>query len=422
MRPLRTACLCTLTFLLAVGSCPAGTVPEWLAVRDMELHGFVDGRAGLRLQDDPYEKDTPLAEARLQLDLAKNFAWGSMKLKGDLVGDAVTEEVLAELREANLLFSPLDFMDVKLGRQVLTWGTGDLLFINDLFPKDWEAFFIGRHNEYLKAPGDALKASLFFDFVNMDLVYVPIFNGSTYIDGSRISYWNSLLGRVAGRDFVFSDHERNNFPEEGEYAVRMYKNIGSIETAFYGYSGFWKTPEGMDPAAARLIYPRLAVYGASARGPLLGGIGNFEAGYYDSRQDPNGADPLIRNSEWRFLAGLERELGSDFTGSVQYYLEWMRDHDAYKSTAGLYAKDEYRHVVTLRLTRLLMNQNLHLGFFAYYSPSDEDGYLRPDIHYKISDQWSVETGGNIFLGAEDHTFFGQFKENSNVYAGVRRSF
>lgn len=90
-------------------------------------------------------------------------------------------------------------MDVKLGRQVLTWGTGDLLFINDLFPKDWESFFIGRDTEYLKAPSDAFTASLFFAPLNVDLIYVPIFNNSTYINGSRLSYWNPLLERIAGR-------------------------------------------------------------------------------------------------------------------------------------------------------------------------------------------------------------------------------
>ncbi|MHB8788349.1 MAG: hypothetical protein ACYDBT_00565 [Desulfobulbaceae bacterium] len=421
MRRLAAAVL-ALAFFLPALSCPAVGIEEVLADYGMELHGFVDGRAGLRLQDDPYEKDASLAEMRLQLDLAGNFAWGGMKLKGDLVGDGVTEEARPELREANLVFSPLAVMDVKVGRQILTWGTGDLLFINDLFPKDWESFFIGRDNEYLKAPGDAAKASLFFDLVSVDLIYVPVFNGSTYIDGSRISYWNGLLGRVAGRDFVFADHERNRFPEDGEYAARIYKNIGSVETALYGYSGFWKTPEGMDPATRKLTYPRLGVYGASARGPLLGGIGNIEAGVYDSRDDPDGGDPFIRNSEWRFLAGFERELGPDFTGSIQYYLEWMRDYDAYLPIAGPFAKDEYRHVFTLRLTKLLLDQNLRLSLFTYYSPSDQDGYLRPAIHYQLSDQWAVEAGSNLFFGIADHTFFGQFQDNSNLYAGIRRTF
>ena len=31
-------------------------------------------------------------------------------------------------------------------------------------------------------------------------------------------------------------------------------------------------------------------------------------------------------------------------------------------------------------------------------------------------------GGNIFVGADDHTFFGQFERNNNLYASVRYGF
>ena len=86
------------------------------------------------------------------------------------------------------------------------------------------------------------------------------------------------------------------------------------------------------------------------------------------------------------------------------------------------AKDRDRHVVTLRLTKLLMNQNLILSLFAYMSPSDLDAYLRPNITYKISDDWTVELGGNIFLGDTKTSFFGQFQDNTNIYAGARVSF
>jgi len=48
--------------------------------------------------------------------------------------------------------------------------------------------------------------------------------------------------------------------------------------------------------------------------------------------------------------------------------------------------------------------------------------MRPKINYKINDQWAAEVGGNIFFGSDDHTFFGQFKDNTNVYAALRFSF
>ncbi len=169
---------------------------------EIELNGFIEGRQGWRLQNDPHQKDASISEIRLQLDLTRDADWGIVKLKGDIIGDRVEEKVYGEIREVNILLSPLDYLDLKVGRQTLTWGTGDLLFVNDLFPKDWKSFFIGRDDEYLKAPSDAIKGSIFSDWVNIDLIYTPLFNGSQYIDGTRLSYGNPILGRTAGRDLI----------------------------------------------------------------------------------------------------------------------------------------------------------------------------------------------------------------------------
>ncbi|MCB2184699.1 MAG: hypothetical protein KQH63_21960 [Desulfobulbaceae bacterium] len=390
----------------------------------IDFIGFLEARNGWRLQNDDHEKDVSLAEMRMQLEFGKYLGWGELKIKGDLVADVVTHDYTGELRDLNLLFTPFDFMDVKVGRQILTWGTGDLLFVNDLFPKDWKSFFIGRDDEYLKAPSDALKMSFFFSPANIDLVYVPVFNGSSYIDGERLSYWNGLLGETAGRNYIFGDEDRVSFGRDSEYAIRAYRNLSGTEIALYNYYGFWSTPEGQDPDSLKLVYPRLSVYGASARGTLWGGVANLEAGYYDSRQDDDGDNPMVRNSEYRLLAGFEREIGQDFTGAVQYYLEWMEDYDDYKKSLppGSPAKDERRNVLTLRLTKLLMNQNLKLSFFAYFSPTDKDAYLRPKLNYKITDQLALDVGANIFVGSDEYTFFGQFEDNTNAYAGLRWSF
>ena len=109
---------------------------------------------------------------------------------------------------------------------------------------------------------------------------------------------------------------------------------------------------------------------------------------------------------------------------MQYYLEYMAEYNNYKKAlpAGQKARDRDRHVLTLRLTKLLFSQNMTLSFFCYYSPSDEDAYLRPMIKYKLTDAWLVMAGGNIFTGIKDYTFFGQFEKNSNVYGVVRYSF
>lgn len=428
------ALICSLLFtgwtwtLLAEDGLAA--LPERLG---LEVMGFADVRAGLRTQDDPHEESLSLGEARLQLDVIKAFDWATFEVKSDFIYeeakgdrnlDLETGAGAVDLREANVLFSPLSFIDVKAGRQILTWGTGDLIFINDMFPKDWQSFFLGRDEEYLKAPSDAVFVSLFPEFASIDIAYAPQFDADRYVRGERLSYWNQALGDLAGRSAVVNTEDRDQWFRDDEIAVRVSKNTAGYELSLYGYKGFWKSPEGMNPAAGRAVFPELAVYGASGRGALGAGVFSLEAGYYDSREDRDGDDRDIPNSEWRFLAGYEREIGRDFTAGIQYYLEYMDDYGQYNDDllAGWKARDRGRHTLTLRLTKQLLNQNLTLLLFARYSPSDLDAYLRPVVKYKLTDAWLLTAGGNIFLGEEDHTFLGQFEKNSNVYVGTRYSF
>ena len=393
---------------------------------DTEYHGFYELRGGYRLQNDPYEKDMSIMEGRYQFDLFSFRDWGDVKVKGDFYGDLVEEQGVFDLREANIFARPTDTMDLKFGRQVLTWGTGDLIFINDLFPKDWQSFFIGRDVEYLKAPSDAVKMSLFFDAVNLDVTYTPEFDSDRFISGERLSYWNPVVngGRLAGEDRTLSVERRREFFEEDEVALRLYRNISNYELACYGYWGYWKSPGGFNQTRSAAVFPELYVYGASLRGTVGKGIGNVELGYYDSLDDRSGDDPLVNNSEMRYLLGYSQEIGTDFTAGVQYYVEQMLDYGSYEDTlpAGMPARDEFRHVTTLRLTKLLMSQNLRLSLFTYYSPSDEDVYMRPIANYKASDQLSLEIGSNIFFGDDDYTFFNQFQNNTNLYTAVRYSF
>jgi len=399
--------------------------PDNLAslLSNLEVHGFAEVRAGYRTQNDPHEKDMSIMESRLQVDLSSFLDWADFKFKGDAVGDLVTEQGDFDTREAYIFARPLDFMDLKAGRQILTWGTGDLVFINDLFPKDWQSFFIGRDVEYLKAPSDAVKAGFFSDLANLDVAFTPQFDPDRYITGERVSYWNSSLDRLAGRDAIIHTDKPNRWFRDPEIAARLYKNINNYEFALYGYHGFWKSPGGLNQTKTQAVFPDLNVYGTSVRGAVGKGIGNFEFGYYESADDQSGSNGLINNSELRFLVGYTQEIGKDFNAGLQYYLEHMLDYDRHRQSmpVGL-DREKNRHVTTLRLTKLLMNQNLRCSLFTYFSPSDKDVYMRPNLNYKASDNLALEVGANIFFGEEQDTFFGQFENNTNIYTGIRYSF
>ncbi len=404
----------------------------------LDVTGFWEVRGGVRTQRDGNQRDASIGETRLQLEV-QELLWEKVTFlaRTDLLYDAVTERHsvnlergagFLDLRELNFAFTPVDFLDVKLGRQVLTWGTGDLLFLNDLFPKDWQSFFIGRDVEYLKAPSDAVKLSFYSDVANWDVVFVPRFDPDRFITGERLSYYNPLLRGRAGRNWVQEADIPNEWFRDHEWHTRVWKTVQGVELAAYGYWGYWKSPAGQDLLSMKATFPRLNVYGGSVRGSLWGGVANLEVAYYDSHDDREGTNRFVNNSEMRFITGYERqvpELMDDLTLGGQYYVEWMMDYDEYQRTRIpliMANRDEVRHVVTFRVTKQMLNQNLELSLFAYYSPSDADAYLRPNVSYKIDDHWKAEIGGNVFFGADAHTFFNQFARNTNVYVGLRYSF
>ncbi|MFZ1866238.1 MAG: hypothetical protein WAU39_18600, partial [Polyangiales bacterium] len=211
---------------------------------------------------------------------------------------------------------------------------------------------------------------------------------------------------------------------------RLYGTVGAYELAAYGYVGFWRQPNALtflvpgDPTSIRLTYARLAVYGASVRGPLGGGLFNAEVAYYDSFTDREGTDPTIPNSQFRGLVGYERELLPKFQMGLQYYLEYMFHHDELiqSSFFAPYEAPEFRHLLTLRLTQLLVLDRLELSLFVFFSPNELDTYIRPRITYKIIDPLAFVVGANLMFGRDDYTFFGQLEQNTNVYVRLRYSF
>ena len=397
---------------------------DWRDDLPFDLHGFVEGGLGIRTQNDPNQHhDANYAELRFQLEASKTLDEAEFKFRLDLFRDEALHEFNADLREAHVFLTPSDIVDLKIGRQILTWGTGDLIFLNDLFPKDFQSFFIGREESYLKAPSNSIKTSFFLDAINIDLVWSPLFNSDRFVNGERLSFFNPFLGRKTGELEELSSREPETLFKDSEIHLRAFKNVKGYEWALYGYYGFFKNPGGFN-LAGEATFPRLAVYGGSVRGNVLKGIGNVEIAYYDSLKDRAGTNPSINNSQFRFLMGYTQELFPDFNIGVQYYLEHMMHHSRFMRNlpTGSFAQDENRHTFTVRLTQLLLQQNLRLSLFTFYVPSDGEAYLRPIAHYKVSDAWSATVGANIFTGDGQSTFFGQLEDNSNVYARVRYSY
>jgi hypothetical protein len=390
------------------------------AAADTEIGGFVQGLYGYGTDSrNPVPSELTASEVRLQLRL-ESFSdnaeyFGRLDFTYD---DYLDPAISAELREGYMKFGAGGWLDMKVGRQIITWGTGDLIFINDLFPKDWVSFFAGRDDQYLKAPQNALRFTMYGGGNTLDIVYTPRFAPDIIPSGMRFSYYSPMEGGIVGGEENYFEGRRPEAKvENGEISAKLSRYFGSLDGALYFYRGFYKTPVGMDMAAMEAFYPELMVYGASVRSPLLGGIFWIETGYYDSREDADGTDPMIPNSSLESMAGFERQISSTVTGNLQYYNGWTLDHESYVSNLpeGATAEDEFYHLLTGRLTMLFLMENLNVSLFAFYSPSEEDAYARASVTYRYTDNVSVALGGNFFHGEYEHTTFGQFQHNDNAY-------
>lgn len=414
---------------VSIPSQPAEFEDDFASMSPWTHQGFLELSGGMRLHDDAVHGRSTLSEVRAQWELDFSGDQLTARMRADVVQKWEHENKRIalnqgqgpiDLREAWLQKSPLAWLDVKAGRQILTWGVGDLLFINDLFPKDWQSFLLGRDTEYLKAPSDAMKFSVFNRLFNMDLVWSPEFDSDRYVSGEYLSYFNSLTGQIAGKNAMPPVEK----PTDWEWAIRLYRSFKGVELAGYGYKGYWKNPVGYSIKHQELFFPRLVVVGGSARSDFSGGIVSSEWGWYQSLDDRKGVDPLVPNSQFRGLVAYERELAPQLTGSVQYYVERMADYSKYRASLmnGQVTKDKTRQLITLRLTRQTHQQAMTWSLFTFYSPTDQDFYLRPQWTYNVSDRWRWAVGANVFGGQQESTFFGQFEENSSVYASIRYSY
>ena len=387
---------------------------------DVGINGFFQLNYSYSLHGrNPDGGDFKWAEERGQIKLELLSDKLRLFSKTDLYYDHIDKEADTEFRELYIDYTETDW-DLRIGRQIITWGLGDLVFINDVFPKDYEAFFSGRPLEYMKKPVDALKVNLYPEVATINVVIIPFFEPDRFPGRKRFYLYDPMA------KFDKETIKPTTTLDNTEIALRVYKNISGIEASLYLYRGYYRAPSvyQSNPPGVKLYHPPLTVYGFSLQGAILRGVMSIEAGYYDSRSDRDGTDPYVPNSSIKFLMGYQSQLWEDFTAEVQYFIDYMEDYSEYRRSlpAGMPKDKRYSHMLTLRLTQLLMHQTLRLSLFSFWGLSDGDYLVNPEIRYSLSDNLWMAVGGFVFGGGERWSQFGSLDRNDNLYTQLRYEF
>lgn len=401
-----------------------------LKAQEFDIHGFVQANFSLRIAATGEARasngkplpDYMLGDERVQLEITRFGKPAQLLGKMDLFYDALGKRADLDLREAYIDLT-LGRFDIRAGRQIITWGVGDLVFINDVFPKNWVAFLSGQPLQYLKFGSDAININIFPKFASIQIIAIPFYRADVLPRGQRLLAFDPLP-TITNRREVQPEMSFKNT----QLAGRLYRYLGNFDFSLYFYRGFWGSPPGMilDSANSLLTFshPRLNVYGGSMQGAFLNGVLSVEGGYYDSRDDPQGTNSGIENSQIRFLAGYQRALGENLTLGLQYYRERILNYSEYVQNlpSTFPERKEWRHTLSLRLTQFLKYQTLRLSFFMFYSPNEKDYYINPEVRYDLGSGIWFAVGGIFLGGKDDHTFFGQFEKNDNVYFVLRYAF
>lgn len=375
---------------------------------DSTLNAFFEIGMGNRFHRDP-----ALLQAATMRDTRLNISWQkaldriSMSPEVELVHDAVTKKFTLNVRELSASLATFEKADIKIGRQILTWGVGDYLFLNDLFPKDFQSFFNGRDDRYLKAPSDAIKFSYFHTLLTLDVIYSPRFEPDNYINGEYFSFYQPAInGNTSTSPHV-------QLPNGGEWSTRISTQLGRSDIALYASQGFARSPLSTDMQGAP-AHHKMKSIGLSVVVPSSVGLLKAEYSYYSI---PRG-QALISHppNESRWLFGIDTEIATSLVLNLQLYTEQFHNKQPHEANNVAVSN---RWLLTTGLNYTTPRQYWSFKAFHFYSIEDNDGYLRLSSSYKFNDTTSITTGINYFYGKKPTTSFNQFEKASNAYVRMR---
>lgn len=352
-------------------------------------NGFVQGKVGHFLSTQPQSTNLSAKDLTLRLESQYEGELVQAQFKADSQYLLLKSNWQHQVRElaVSVDFSNIDNqlindsalsnLSIKLGRQSLSWGLGEFIFLNDLFAKDWQSFFNGDDISYLKKPNDALKLSYYFGESSLDVVYQP---------------QHSV-------DDLYQPISDLTSPSDSSIHARYYFSSGQTDYAFYASDGISNTPQFI---AGQFEYQQLKSFGASMIKPLAGGL--FKAEFSNYWLD----NSLAQSSkQQRYLIGFEREIMPRLNLSLQAYLE----QDDMGSTASQTLDN--RQLITTSFNYRSSDDNWHSQLMFFHSPNHHDNYLRISSSYRYSDQIILSGQINNLNGHSD-TFFGQLKTIDNA--------
>ncbi len=339
--------------------------------------------------------------------------------------DQYTDEVLegheqqVEFREVWVRGSPLDSLDLKIGRQIMVWGKSDFIRVVDILN-----------------PVDNREPGL----VDLEDLRLPI-------SMSRIDYYFGDWGLTAlaihevrfnknpaiGSDFnpgteippeVIPDHGGKNT----EFGLALNGALSGWDISFYWAEYFedeahaeFSTAES-NSGSIQLVHSKLTMAGAAVNFAIGNWLLRGETARFDGLKYFSLPDRTY--SRYDFLLGLEYSGIQNSTITIETADRHLIDFDKTLEEAPISeSEDIIQFVVSYRRTFFREKMKIVALDNRFGKALDEGGVQRISVAYDFYDSLTVTGGFLIFQsGSNENPVFESIQDNDRLFASARYSF
>jgi len=339
--------------------------------------------------------------------------------------ETFSDEVLSELekevelREIYLEGSPFGSLDIKLGKQIVSWGVANSLRVVDVLNPTDDREFGMTDLEDIRLPIAMTKLDYYLGNLKLEAVAVhqiefnksaPFgsdFNPSTQkinevipeSSAENTEYGLALIGTFSGWDA--SLHWAQYFDDTAHFKITKVPGLGAVPTLEQRHS-------------------RLTMGGATLSIPSGNFIWKAEAAKLQGMEFSLVTDKTFSRTD--VLIGSEYSGWSDTSLTLEFGVQHLNDFDV-KLEESPDSQLEDRIATTVSFMQDYINQTLHLSLVGMMiGKSGQDGGLnRMSLEYDVMDAFSV-TGGVMLYQPGDNAYFKSLNENDRLFFEVRYSF
>ncbi len=374
----------------------------------LQLNGFVDSYHALQLGS-PYKVMS--SRTRLRLEMRANYGEASLFSSVNLAYNSlIKEQSGAFLREAYFDYAG-KYLEVKAGRQIVTWGVADGLRITDLIsPMDYTEFMANDYDD-IRVPVNAINLKYPGESFSAELVFVPVPEYFVMPSGED-NPWSMPVPEGVSMDLSGTPEKHIKNSEVGTRLRFFLENLDFSLTALRTFNKSPVTIADYDPETKSVviqgIYKPMYVLGGDFSIPVSEFVVRGEmAGYFGEPIALNDSRRYRLRKTFNVLLGLDWYAGDNWTFMVQYMHKIIMD---YRKELGM---DQNTSMVTARISKEVLNNTLKLSVYGMYDIDNVSFYIRPAADYLLNDQITLSLGSDI-LGGRRGTFK-TYEDNTQIW-------